>query len=197
VPLSVGMASHLGAAPPGVIIRGPVVQSVPFPQRKPDDRSLQQQQQLLHMQQQLHLQQQPGYLTLGSATAGSPVLTGGATAVSAGFRSTGFIDYEAPRAVGVGAQTTTVQIQARVPTSPPFTAIAGGGSIGGNPQPFVARSASDPPNMDNEFIARKREMIARGRLYEDPDFRPRQSSLYYKKPAPASIVWKRPRVRAD
>lgn len=40
----------------------------------------------------------------------------------------------------------------------------------------------------------KNKAIKSGALFTDPNFPPRGSSIYFSKPAPTDIIWKRPGV---
>lgn len=55
--------------------------------------------------------------------------------------------------------------------------------------------AQDTQSDGKSFQQLRQECLQEGVLFEDPDFPPADSSLFYSQSAPVAIEWKRPKVR--
>lgn len=81
-----------------------------------------------------------------------------------------------------------------VPSTTIGTTEGAGGGTGGIYSAIISRNQPIISVKEKTYEELHRKCLEKNILYEDPDFPPNESSLFYSQKSPVKFEWKRPRV---
>ena len=71
----------------------------------------------------------------------------------------------------------------------------------GNPAHTLSNDSENPgnagPQSGSSYVDLKKRLLENGQLFEDPEFLPKDSNLFYSKSPPWPVEWKRPKELMD